>query len=181
MHRDAELSKPEIESIVRLVDRVWPALDKTFADRLKQFTSWVDENGRTGLEVVSFVVWDGDQAIAQARTFPRLVHGRSEDLTVMGLAGVCVSPYRRGESLGRDVVKRAFERVDGGDFSVTLFQTAVPDFYTKLGARSIANRFVNRTNTEDPEANPWWDPNIMIYPASAAWPEGTIDLNGSGY
>jgi predicted N-acetyltransferase YhbS len=181
IHRDAELSLPEIESILRLVDRVWPAKDVTFEDRLKEFTSWVEENRRTGLEVVSFVVWDGDQALAHARTFPRLIHAQSEDLTVMGLAGVCVSPDLRGKGLGREIVRKAFERVDGGDFSVTLFQTAVPDFYTKLGARSITNRFVNSTNKEDPEANPWWDPNIMVYPASAAWPGGTIDLNGSGY
>jgi hypothetical protein len=71
--------------------------------------------------------------------------------------------------------------VDGGEFPVALFQTAVPDFYTRLGSRSVSNRFVNSRNSEDPEANPWWDPNIMIYPADAAWPMGTIDLNGSGY
>jgi predicted N-acetyltransferase YhbS len=181
IHRDADLSTREIESIVRLVDRVWPAKDRSFADRLRQFTSWVEENKRTGFEVMSFVVWDGGQAIAQARTFPRLIHSQSLDLTVMGLAGVCVLPERRGEGLGKDIVKKAFERVDGVGFVVALFQTAVPGFYTKLGARSITNRFVNSLNSEDPEANPWWDPNIMIYPAGATWPEGSIDLNGSAY
>jgi predicted N-acetyltransferase YhbS len=181
IHRDADLSAPEIESIVRLVDKVWPAKDRTFADRLRQFTSWVEENRRTGFEVISLVVWDGGQAVAHARTFPRLIHCQSTDLTIMGLAGVCVSPERRGEGLGRDIVRKAFERVDGGEFVVSLFQTAVPGFYTKLGARCISNRFVNSQNSEDPEANPWWDPNIMIYPAGATWPEGTIDLNGQAY
>jgi predicted N-acetyltransferase YhbS len=181
IHTDADLSVPEIESIVRLIDRVWPTKDVTYADRLRKFTSWVEENKRTGFEVMSFVVWDRGQAIAQARTFPRLIHSESVDLTVMGLAGVCVSPERRREGLGRDIVKKAFERVDAGDFVVSLFQTAVPGFYTKLGARPVTNRFVNSQNSEDPDANPWWDPNIMIYPASASWPEGTIDLNGSGY
>jgi predicted N-acetyltransferase YhbS len=181
IHREAGLSTTQIESIVRLADRVWPAKDRTFADHLRQFTSRVEENKRTGLEVISFVVWDGGQAIAQARTFPRVIHTRSLDLTVMGLAGVCVLPERRGEGLGRDIVKRAFERVDGVDFIVALFQTAVPGFYTKLEARSVTNRFVNSQNSEDPEANPWWDPNIMIYPAGATWPDGTIDLNGTAY
>jgi predicted N-acetyltransferase YhbS len=141
----------------------------------------VEENRRTGFEVVSFVVWDGGQAIAHARTFPRTIRSRSGDITLMGLAGVCVMPERRGEGLGRDVVRKAFERVDRGDFPVSLFQTTVPDFYTGLGAKAIANRFVNSRNTDDPEANPWWDPHIMIYPADAVWPDGTIDLNGSGY
>jgi predicted N-acetyltransferase YhbS len=131
IHRDAYLSEPEIESIVRLVDRVWPAKDKTFADRLRQFTSWVEENKRTGFEVTSFVVWDQGEAIAHARTFPRLIHSRSLDLAVMGLAGVCVLPERRGEGLGRDIVEKAFERVNGVDFAVALFQTSVPGFYTK--------------------------------------------------
>ena len=181
VHRDAELSATEIESIVRLVYRVWPAKDMTFADRLKQFTSWVEENRRTGFEVISFVVWEGDQAIAQARTFPRLIHTQATDLVIMGLAGVCVLPERGGEGFGMDIVRKAFERVDGGDFPLTLFQTGVPGFYIKLGAKSVTNRFVNRQDTEAPDANPWWDPNVMIYPAGAAWPEGTIDLNGPAY
>lgn len=180
-HRDANLSVPEIESIVRLVDVVWPAEDVTLADRLRKFTSWVEENRRTGFDVTSFVVWDGSRAIAHARTFERVIHGPSASLTVMGLAGVCVLPERRGEGLGRDIVKKAFGRVDSGDFAVSLFQTAVPDFYLKLGARLVTNRFVNSLNAEDPDANPWWDPAIMIYPAGFAWPDGTIDLNGTGY
>jgi predicted N-acetyltransferase YhbS len=180
-HRDADLSPPEIESIVRLVDAVWPAEDVTLADRLRKFTSWVEDNRRTGFDVMSFVVWDGSQAIAHARTFERVIHSPSSSLTVMGLAGVCVLPERRGEGLGRDVVKKAFRRIEAGDFAVSLFQTAVPDFYRKLGARSVTNRFVNSRNTGDPDATPWWDPDIMIYPAGFAWPEGTIDLNGTGY
>jgi predicted N-acetyltransferase YhbS len=171
----------EIESIVRLIDSVWPAENMTLADRLRQFNSWVEENKRTGFEVVSFVVWDGDRAIAQARTFPRVIHSPSADFTVMGLAGVCVLSERRGEGLGRDVVKKAFERITAGDFEVSLFQTAVPDFYKKLGAKAISNRFVNSRNTEDPESNPWWDPSVMIYPSTFVWPEGTIDLNGCAY
>lgn len=181
IHRDADLSPPEIEAIVRLVAGVWPSKDKTFADRLRQFTSWVKENRRTGLEVVSLVVWDGKHAIAHARTFPRKIHTQSGALTIMGLAGVCVSPGRRREGLGKSVVMKAFERVDNGAFVVSLFQTGVPDFYRKLGARLVANQFVNRLNSENPNANPWWDPNIMIYPADARWPAGIIDLNGPAY
>jgi predicted N-acetyltransferase YhbS len=181
IHRDADLSTPEIDSIVRLVDSVWPARDVTLAERLRQFTSRVEKNRRTGFDVMRFVVWDGNQAIAHARTFERVIHGPSGSLTIMGLAGVCVLPERRGEGLGREVAEKALGRVDAGDFAVSLFQTAVPDFYRKVGARSVTNRFVNSLNTKEPDANPWWDPDIMIYPAGFAWPGGTIDLNGPAY
>ena len=51
----------------------------------------------------------------------------------------------------------------------------------KLGARCVSNRFVNSTNTEAPEANPWWDEHVMIFPDTYDWPDGTIDLPGPGY
>jgi predicted N-acetyltransferase YhbS len=180
-HTDDNLSAQHAEGIAGLLQLVWPKPDRTFAQRLQALYDHIEENRRQGIVAVSFAVWDGQEAIAHARTFPRLIHTSMGDLTVMALAAVCVSPQRRGEGLGKLVTEEAFKRIDSGDFKVSLFQTGVPEFYSRLGARQIGNRFVNRLNTADPEANPWWDKHIMIYPASADWPEGTIGLNGPGY
>ena len=79
------------------------------------------------------------------------------------------------------IARSAFERVDSQLFPISLFQTGVPNFYLKLGARVIDNRFVNSKNKAAPNENPWWDTSVMIYPSSYEWTEGTIDLNGSGY
>jgi predicted N-acetyltransferase YhbS len=179
--RDADLTLEQIEAIVRLVTDVWPSEDRTYAERLKEFRGWVESNRKTGFEVVAFVVWADGRAVAHARTFARTIRAGSADLTVMGLAGVCVAPDRRLEGLGKAVVLKAFERVDQGEFPVCLFQTQVADFYRKLGSRCVSNRFINRLNTEDPDKCPWWDPHIMIYPTGFDWPEGIIDLNGIAY
>jgi predicted N-acetyltransferase YhbS len=180
-HRDANLTRGEIRAIVRLIADVWPSPDSSFAQRLQKFTGWVENNRRTGFDVISFIVWADGLAIAHARTFARRIHAESESLTIMALAGVCVAPDRRGEGLGQAVVMKAFERVNKGEFPLGLFQTQIPDFYRKLGCGCVTNRFVNRLNNENPDDNPWWDPHIMIYPGDSAWPDGPIDLNGTAY
>ena len=76
---------------------------------------------------------------------------------------------------------KALKLIDLNVYFVALFQTAIPSFYQKLGARIIENKFINSKNKKEPESNPWWDRYIMIYPASYAWPTGIIDLNGGGY
>jgi len=76
-------------------------------------------------------------------------------------------------------MRETFKLVDSGEFSCSLFQTCVPSFYERLGARVITNRIVNSLGA-DPEARPFWDPTIMVYPKTYDWPEGTIDLLGRG-
>ena len=78
-------------------------------------------------------------------------------------------------------IEEAMQRVDQGEFPVSLFQTPKPGFYEKLGARKVNNRFVNSKNEQDPEADPWPAEHVMIYPTPYPWPEGVIDLNGPGY
>jgi GNAT superfamily N-acetyltransferase len=103
------------------------------------------------------------------------------ELPVMALSGVCVAEPFRGLGIGAALVRSAFERVDQGEFPVSLFQTTVPDFYRKLGAVAVDNVFRNSRNEADPEASPWGDEEIMIYPRHFDWPKGIIDLNGPGY
>lgn len=132
-----------------------------------------------------FVVWDGNVALANAIVFKRTIATARGLLDVMALAAVCSSPARRGEGLGALVVSEAFKEVDSGRYPVSLFQTGVPGFYEKLGARAVDNVFVNSLYAPSdrhgaPNA-PWWEPHVMIYPAAYDWPEGKIDLLGAGY
>ena len=43
------------------------------------------------------------------------------------------------------------------------------------------NIFFNSTDANDPNANPWWNEYVMIFPSNANFPLGDIDLNGNGY
>jgi len=76
----------------------------------------------------------------------------------------------RGRGLGAILMRETFKLVDSGEFSCSLFQTCVPSFYERLGARVITNRIVNSLGA-DPEARPFWDPTIMVYPKTYDWPE----------
>ena len=60
---------------------------------------------------------------------------------------------------------------------VSLFQTDVPDFYVKLGGRVIDNPVINSVS----DAKPQWSSHLMLYPANANWPTGTVDLLGAGW
>src|SRR5690606_26484140 len=114
-------------------------------------------------------------------TFSRLVRAESGERRVLALAGVCTDPGRRGEGLGRKVVEAAFHSLSEESATVCLFQTGVPEFYHRLGAREVFNRFHNGQDPEGVCCSPWWNPHVMIYPAGAPWPEGPIDLQGPGY
>ena len=99
----------------------------------------------------------------------------------MALSGVCVLPSYQGKGLGAEIARRTFGRIHGDEFDVSLFQTTIPAFYTKLGAALVTNKFVNSRNKTHPDANPWHDEWAMIYPRGYSWPQGPIDLNGPGY
>lgn len=127
-----------------------------------------------------FLVRDGERIIATSCFLPRRIHTAQGPLDVLALASVKTHPDVRGRGLGRAVVQAALAYVDSGVFGVSLFQTGVPDFYRKLGCRLVNNRFTNSRGA-DPQAVPWWENNIMIYPASYSWPQGDIDLAGPAW
>jgi predicted N-acetyltransferase YhbS len=170
--------------IVRLNELAWPSKEekpdeeKTQAviDEFKEPVGPLTQRRRV------FCIMDHKKILAKASIFPRLIGTPDGDMVIMALASVCSDPKRRGEGLGAMVVRAAFQQVDLGHFPLALFQTTTPvkPFYEKLGARKVTNTFIN-SKAEDAGANPWWDPEIMIYPADANWPAGTIDLKGKGY
>ena len=182
----AELSSAQVRAVVTLLDSIWPsegrtldALTDTFfeAEQKRQQEHRSDQ----GAAPLRFVIWENKQAIAHATTFTRTIFAAEGPLGVMALAGVCVASTHRGKGLGAAISRKAFERVDQGIYPVSLFQTPVPGFYEKLGARRVNNTFVNSRNKQNPTASPWQDVFVMIYPKHYPWPEGVIDLNGSGY
>lgn len=177
--RIADLSRRRTRAICQLYDRVWPQPGPTLAERCALLREAWNQSGR---EV--FGVWAGDQPRALAMIFPRVVTTAVGRLRVLALAGVCSAPELRGGGLGAAVVRAAFAEVDEGRETVSLFQTSVPGFYAKLGARSVGNVFMNpqhRQGDKGSAAQPWWDSHVMIYPAAYRWPEGVVDLGGAGY
>ncbi|MGB0141162.1 MAG: GNAT family N-acetyltransferase, partial [bacterium] len=100
---------------------------------------------------------------------------------VLGLGGLNVHPGWRRQGFGRVIVEAVFKRIDGGEYPFCLFQTGIPHFYEKLGCRLIENKFVNSNDPVDPSRSPFWDEYAMIYPATAVWPSGTVDLLRKGY
>ena len=184
-HHDTDLSREEIVAVVSLVYSFWPSKDKTIAELVEAFPS-ISKQYRASYPQIRhpslrYVVWDKDKAVGHALTFERPVITSAGEIPVMALSGVCVLPAYRGRGLGAEIVRRTFARIHGGEFDVSLFQTTIPAFYEKLGATLVTNRFVNSRNENHPDANPWHDERVMMYPRGYSWPQGPIDLNGPGY
>ncbi len=182
-YKHHELTEDQVKAIVSLTNMIWPNKDKSLAELIADASKRREENTHNLLNnrTTHFVIWEGEKAIAHSRTFPRTIFTENGPLEVMALASVCVLPEKRGKDFGKAVVENAFEQINRGEFSVSLFQTGVPKFYEKLGCRGVSNSFFNSQNRDNPNANPFWDVTIMIYPAAFNWPSGKIDLNGPGY
>lgn len=127
-----------------------------------------------------FLVRRDGVIVAKARMLPRRIATETGSLVVGALAGVLCDPDHRGRGYGTAVVRAAFGRIDDGAFDCAFFQTAVPGFYEKLGARRVHNRLVNSRATH-PHARPFWEDFAMVYPADFPWPDGTIDTLGPGW
>ncbi|MBC8101045.1 MAG: GNAT family N-acetyltransferase [Cytophagales bacterium] len=162
-------------SLHALANAIWPPEPGKSVPTLDEaLAAWKQQ------ESVHFVIGDDDTVLAHALIFRREVSTLQGALMVGALATVCVHPGHRGQGWGADVVRAAFDYLPRLGAEVSLFQTGVPRFYEKLGARLVTNRFVNGKNPDDLN-NPFWDTCEMIYPAAFDWPDGQIDLNGPGY
>ncbi len=170
-------------------------LDASLHDELAELraTVWPHNPSAPVLEIcpleerpgrkIAIVQCDG-HIVACAESFLRRIRledGREMD--IMALAGVCTLPEYRGRGFAGLAVRKLLEDVDRGKFEAGLWQTGVPGFYEKLGARLIHNRFRNSLHPSDTDKNPFWDPFAILYPATLSdWPEGaTVDLLGIGY
>jgi len=176
-----DLTEYEARQIVALTGKVWPDSPNTINCRLKYILGAAASDDPEQRDSKRFVVWENDAVIAHARTFRRRIYVNDQTMDILALASVCTDETVRGRGLGLSIVRKAFEQVDLGEFKFSLFQTGVPQFYEKLNCRLVDNKIVDRTNFEEPEKNPFWDPFVMIYPANENWPAGIVDLNGKGY
>ena len=128
---------------------------------------------------------DRPALLANAATLTRRIATSRGELTVRGLLDVATDPATRGQGLrlGQRVVRAAWAALEHDpSLHCCLFQTdEARGFYEKLGARVVSNRFVNKLDPVEPEASPFEEPVVMIYPAAAAWPDGEVDLRGPGW
>ncbi|MDQ8205329.1 GNAT family N-acetyltransferase [Pelagicoccus sp. SDUM812003] len=178
-----DLSDRRKAAVLELWQSVWPqkgaterSFEQRFADR------WSPTPGERESEAFHLVELHGELA-AVSRSFAReiaFLDGERRE-KVLALASVCSDPALRGKGYGRLVVEDAFARMREDGFRWCLFQTGVPDFYRKLGAKLVQNRFVNSFSSQDPEASPWWDAYVMVYGEVELWLEGRVDLRGPGY
>ena len=130
---------------------------------------------------ISRIIWHlarrENAVVAISRSFPRIVADEfGRHFPVLALASVCTHPEHRGQGLGRSMVTAAWSRLNPG-LPVSFFQTGVPAFYEKMGARHVRNSLCNGKG----DSQPFWEPYAMIYPANAPWPESKIDLLGPGW
>lgn len=173
----------DARAISGLIVSIWPKPDRTVESySAGMLAEWREYDGPEDQHPRSILVRQGSQVVAHASAYPRTIGTPQGDLTIMALARVCTDPSVRGKRLGDAVVREAFGLVDCGTFPFALFQTTpdVRPFYERLGCVVVDNRFVN-SRAADPEADPFWAPVRMRYPATGTWPTGTIDLRGAGW
>lgn len=178
---DSDLTEPIALQIATLAKRSFES-SRTLEERLDEMMNVKDRDDPEFVTGRRYLKWHGEQLVAHARTFIRKVFVEEQLIQVLALATVCSDPDLRGKGLGAEVTRAAFQLVGQTDWpGVSLFQTPVPKFYEKLNSRTVDNRFVNRLNEKDPDANPWRDDIIMIYPSEYEWPAGIVNLNGPDY
>ena len=183
-YREIELTETLAVPIATLASRSFTTSGRPLNERVAEMMKAVGSDDPEKTSGRRFVIWENAEqgrAIAHARVFVRSVFVGEQEIPVLALATVCSDPDWRGQGLGAIVTRAAFSKVGlTGWPEVSLFQTPVPEFYAKLNCLLIRNRFVNR-KAEDPEAYPWRDDQIMIYPSEHSWPAGVVDLNGADY
>ena len=111
------------------------ALDSDVSSMLQWHTILSD----TGLSI------GGPSAIvACAKSFVRVVaHSGGVKKKVLALGNVCCKPLFRGKGYGQAMVAAALARLDTlEDVDHALFETAIPSFYTKMGAVQIEKHSV---------------------------------------
>ena len=176
---ESEITRAQWHEIVSLIYSTWPKPNKS-VDQLVEETIDLEKNNPEQF-TRRFVIWEYGKAVAHSKIFPRTIFTGLSKIKVAALTAVCVSKNHRGSGLGREIIEHVFQYLSDSFSGVTLFQTNVPEFYKQFGAIRVNNRFVNRSDIQNPDSNPWWEDNIMIYPGSYEFPTTLINLNGPAY
>ena len=166
----------QVIDILSLMNLTWPDDDteKSVDEKVAGF--YEDPS-----EKICYCLYQDKELVGYAESIPLTIKIENNWLAVLGLGGLNVHPDWRRQGFGRVIVEAVFKRIDTGEYPFCLFQTGIPHFYEKLGCRLIENKFVNSNDPVDPSRSPFWDDYAMIYPATAAWPSGTVDLLRKGF
>jgi predicted N-acetyltransferase YhbS len=173
----ADLTEALAQQVLALQGAVWPNDEE--ADSAVACADYL-RGDRACPRRELFLIQAAGQVVAHAELFGRVIQAETQSFEVACLSSVCVLPSLQGQGLGKAVAQVALAKIDAGEFAVALFQTPVPGFYERLGARRIENVWVNSQSAQ-PTTYPWYDEFVMIYPAAYPWPAGTIDLNGPAF
>ena len=172
----SDLQDEQILKIVSLIEATWPELERSESDE-DRIIRYREENKS---REVFLIESDGTLA-GHTKIFPRVIRCQHKSFPITALSGVCVPDRFRGHHFGKRMVREVFDLVDRGKLPACLFQTNIPSFYKKLGARVIHNRFYNSREPSGAKTSPWFEPFVMIYSRGKDWPEGDIDLNGPAF
>ena len=166
----------QVIDILSLMNLTWPDDDTEKSVEEKVAGFYEDHS-----EKICYCLYQDKELVGYAESIPLTIKIENNWLTVLGLGGLNVHPGWRRQGFGRLVVEAVFKRIDSSEYSFCLFQTGIPHFYEKLGCRVIENKFINSKDLVDTSRNPFWDDYAMIYPATAIWPLGTVDLMRKGF
>jgi predicted N-acetyltransferase YhbS len=154
---------------------IWPSTDPDFS--IEQDVTKAMNKPETKFWK-NIKVTDNNSLIGYANIFDRPIRIGSLLVNNMALASVCVKTEYRKAGIGHTIIKKIFEFIDNKTFECSVFQTAVPEFYIKAGAKKIDNSIINSLNENK---YPFWDPHVFIYPSSYLLSNEIIDLIGPGY
>jgi predicted N-acetyltransferase YhbS len=171
-----DLTGAEWLELAELLHTVWPNPGLSAEGRAGQRKNAAVE--RPASEVIT--IHAEGRLVAAGQTFGREVLVDGQRRNALALAAFAVAEDRRGEGLGKRIVREAFKRVDSGAFEFAIFQTGVPGFYEPMNCRAIDNMVINSLS-DDPDANPFNDTHVMVYPATADLGIGPVDMLGPGY
>lgn len=170
------IDEDAIKDVNDLTDLTWPQTKPAEYTSESRIQDFIKRNPNK----TSHFIYENAELIGYAESFPREIYADQAKHTIMGLGAVCVHPSHKGKGLGAQLVQTAFQRVDNGEFKLSLFQTGVPGFYHRLNCRTIENKIVN-SQSGAPGENPFWDPYVIIYPREFIGFQSEIDLLGPGY
>ena len=172
----SDIKSNQVVDILSLMNLTWPDADTDKSVEEKVAGFYEDHS-----EKICYCLYQDKELVGYAESIPLTIKIENNWLAVLGLGGLNVHPGWRRQGFGRVIVEAVFKRIDASEYPYCLFQTGIPHFYEKLGCRLIENKFVNSNDPVDPSRNPFWDEYAMIYPATAIWPSGTVDLLRKGF
>ena len=172
----SDIKSNQVVDILSLMNLTWSD-DDTEKSAEEKVAEFYDDH----TEKICYCLYQDNELVGYAESIPLTIKIESNWLAVLGLGGLNVHPDWRRQGFGRVIVEAVFKKIDDNKYPFCLFQTGIPHFYEKLGCRVIENKFINSNDQADPSSNPFWDDYAMIYPATADWPSGTVDLLRKGF